>query len=55
MELLSLQAQPRPLAPELVLGLLVNVAVVSEEPIGRVSEVVQTVRKRAPHDVGDEH
>ncbi|CAL8296017.1 unnamed protein product [Gadus morhua 'NCC'] len=45
-ELLSLQAQPRPLAPELVLGLLVNVAAVSEEPIGRVSEVVQTVVRR---------
>ena len=52
-ELLSLPAQPRPLAPGLVVGLLVNTAVLSEEPIGRVSEVVQTVRKRAHGDVED--
>ncbi|CAL8344966.1 unnamed protein product [Lota lota] len=45
-ELLSLPAQPRLLAPGLVLSILLNMAVLSEEPIGRVSEVVQTVVQR---------
>ena len=45
MELLSLPAPPRPLAPGLVLGVLLNAAVLSEEPVGRVSEAVQTVRE----------
>ncbi|KAG7259600.1 hypothetical protein CRUP_015966 [Coryphaenoides rupestris] len=44
--LLSLQAQPRPLAPALVLGVLVNAAVLSTEPVGRAAEVLRAVVHR---------
>ncbi|KAJ3603778.1 hypothetical protein NHX12_028519 [Muraenolepis orangiensis] len=44
--LVSLGAKPRPLAPGLALGILVNAAVLSGEPIARATEVVCTVVRR---------